>query len=159
MSRLLDGEVDHVVKRTVLSDSDEYRLVVSRCVDGREAVRTRWETVGDIRRDDTVDCSSVDTLEERERVRVRRGRLVQAAERLDNDVRVTNDVSGRVDLLRRTVVVVCGVHEVTSLKIVDSHRDGKRSVRLNGSEVSRECELGGWHVRRRRDDTHRCRVA
>lgn len=146
--RLLDGEVDHVVERTVLGNSNEHWLVVRRSVDGRHAVGTRGETTRNIRADNAIDRRAVDTLEESELGR-RQGRgLVQRLKLLNDDVRVANDVALRVHLLRRRVVVRVRVHEVARLEVVDRHRDGECLVGLDRVEVLRVRELGGRHVRR-----------
>lgn len=143
----------------MLGHSDEYRLLIGRRVDGRHAVSTCWETVRNIRREDTVNRRCPNTLEERERVRVRRGRLVEGVQLLNSNSSVTNDVPSRVHLLRRAVVVFLLVDKVASLKVADGHRDREIGVSLDGSEVYRESELQGWHVCHRCNDTHRCRVA
>jgi len=57
------GEVNAVIKRTVLSDSNKSGRVVRICVHGAQTVVTGGETIGDRLRYDSVDSATVDTLE------------------------------------------------------------------------------------------------
>ncbi len=151
--------VDHVIKRTVLSNSNKDRLMVSSAVDGRETVDTSRETIADIGAENTALGSIVKTLEERELGRVSRRRRVNRVNCLNDNVRVTCDVAGRVDLLRRSKVILIGVDEVTGLEVVNRHLDSEGGVGLDGAHVDGEDELGRWHVGRGSNDTHRRRVA
>lgn len=58
-------EVDHVVERAVLCDSDEHRLVVRGRVDRAHAVEAGVETTRNVGSDDTVRRRLVDTLHRR----------------------------------------------------------------------------------------------
>lgn len=78
--------VDLIVKRTVLSNSDEDGLMVRSSVDGGEAVGASRETVGDVSSENTVLSSVVKTLEEGEDGGVSGGGLRGTAEQLDDDV-------------------------------------------------------------------------
>jgi hypothetical protein len=143
----------------MLSDRNEHRLMVRRRVDTRKPVHTRGEPIRHVGRNDTILLRTVDALEERELVRVCRGRLVEGLELLDDDVRVADDLSLCVHLLGCGVVVGLRVDEVACLDVVERHLDRERLVGLDGPAVRREHELRGRHVRRRGDDTHRSRVA
>lgn len=81
----------------MLSDGDEDRLMVRCSVDRGHTVDTSRETSGDVGGDDTADCCTVDTLEEGELGRVQGGSLSERVERLNDDVRVTNDITLSVD--------------------------------------------------------------
>lgn len=133
--------------------------MVRRSVDRGETVEARAETTSNIDGDDTVSSRGVDTLEERELDVVQGGGLVECLELLNDEMRVADDVTSAVDSLGRSEVVGLSVDEVTSLEMVESHRDGKRLVRSDGLSVRREGELRGGHVRLCGDDTHRRRVA
>ena len=82
-----DGEVDDVVKETVLGLGDENRLVVSRSVDATETVNTSRESSGDLDVEVALRvCRGVDTLEERGLSVVERRSLAHALELLDDEV-------------------------------------------------------------------------
>lgn len=84
----------------MLRDGDERRLVVRRGVDGRDLVEASGETGRHGGAELAVDRGVVEALEERELGRVRRRRLVESGELLDDNVRVANDLALRVDLER-----------------------------------------------------------
>lgn len=86
-----DSEVNHIIKRAMLSNGDKYRLMVSGRIDGREAVDASGKTVRDVGSDHAALSSTVDTLEECEASRVGWCGLVQRVELLNDDVCVTND--------------------------------------------------------------------
>jgi len=157
--RLLDSEVNHIIQRPVLSNSNQYRLVVRRGVDARKPVRAGGETRRDVRSEHAALRRGVQALEERELGRVRRGRLVERRQLLDDDMAVPLYLPLRVRELRRGKVVLLRVHEEARVQVVDRHLDRERRVRLDGAQVLRELELGARHVRRRRDHTHRRGVA
>ena len=143
----------------MLSDGDESRLMVSSGVDRSETVDTSGETVGNISSQDTVSGLVVQTLEEGETSGVGGVGLGQGLQLLNNDVRVTLDIASTVNLLGSSEVVLLGVGEESSLEVGDGHRDGERSVGLDGIAVLGVLELGGRHVSLSSDDTHGCRVA
>lgn len=154
-----DTYVDHVIETTVLRNRDKHRLVVSSRVDRRQAVGSRRETTSDVGGESAVLGGIVETLEERELLRVRDRRLLERVEEVDDDVRVALDVAVRLDDLRRREVVLVRVHEETSLKVVDVHGNRERRVLVDDRAVSREDELRRRHVALRGDDTHRRGVA
>ena len=128
-------------------------------VDARNAVRALRQTISDLSSEHTTLRLVVQTLEERKRARVRRGRVLHAVHLLDHDVRVSLDVAGVVDLLGRGEVVLRCVHEVARDEVLDRHLDGEVRVRGDGGAALREHELGRGHVRERGDDAHWRRVA
>ena len=146
--------VDHVVERTALCNSDERGLVVCGRVDGRKTVGASRETASHISGEDTVGRDAVETLEEHELGRVRDSGLRDAAELLDDDVRVALDEPGRVHDLRRHVERRRGVREVARLEVVDRHLDREVCVRGDGATVRREHELGRRHLGLSGDETH-----
>jgi hypothetical protein len=164
----------------VLRDGDERRLVVRRRVDGGDLVRAGRQAAGDLDGELAVDGRVVEALEERELGRVRRRRLAERGELLDDDVRVADDLALAVDLLRRAEVVLLCVNERawdaiirqlqlvgqtrirkhTRLQVLDRELDGERRVRLDRLVAVRgEDELARGHDRLRRDLAHRRRVA
>ncbi len=68
--------VDHIVERTVLSNSDQDGLMVRCGVDRSKTIAASRETVRDVSGQDTVVGLVVETLEESEDVRVRWGGLL-----------------------------------------------------------------------------------
>jgi len=58
------GEVNAIIKETVLSDSNKSGRMVRICVHGAQTIVSGGETIGDRLRHDAVDGSSVDTLKE-----------------------------------------------------------------------------------------------
>ena len=151
---LMKTHVDHVIKRAMLRDSNEDRLVVRRGVDRGQAVHTRGETRSDVCTDNAINRGGVDTLEECEDAGVRRGGLVDRVQFLNDDVRVADDGALCIDLLGRGVVVGLSVHERAGLDVVDRHVDCEGLVGWDRTEVRWERELRGRHVRRRSDNTH-----
>lgn len=125
----------------MLGNGNEHRLVISRCVDRCEAVEASREAIRDVRSDDTVDCCSVNTLEECKDIRVRRGRLVEGGQLLNNNVRVADNAATRVDLLRCTVVVALCIDKVTCIEVVDRHLDGELLVCWDRRAIGREDKL------------------
>jgi hypothetical protein len=151
--------VDHVIQGTMLSNSDKNRLVVRSRVDRRQPVGTRRETTSDIGGKNTVLCCIIETLEERELLRVRHGRLGERVQEVNNDVRVSLNAAIAGDLLRRREVVLLSVHEEAGVKVVDRHLDRERLILVESLTVHREDELRRGHLRLGSNDTHRRRVA
>lgn len=129
-----------------MSDRYDDGLMVGCSVDRGQAVGTSRKTVSDVRSEDTSLGNTVETLEKGKATGIGGGGLLKRVEELDNDVRVTNDLSATVQLLRSGKVVLLGVDKVTSLHVANGHLDGERSVGCNGSKVLGEDKLGGWHV-------------
>lgn len=77
----------------MLSDGDQYRLVIRRSVDAGNAVDTDWETVGDAGRENSVDGSIIDTLEEGKCSWSGRCGLSDVLEFLNNKVCVASNVA------------------------------------------------------------------
>lgn len=107
------AHVDSIIERSVLSNGHKGRLVVSSSVDGGELVHSSGQSSGNISSKLTIYCSSVETLEEGEFRGVSRCSLVEGTQCLDDNVRVTDDLSSRVQLLRCSEVVLLGIYEVT----------------------------------------------
>ncbi len=101
----------------------------------------------------------VQTLEERELRVVEGSGGRKGRKRLDDDVRVTNDVACRVDRLRGREVVGLRVHERTRLELVDRDGDREVLVRGDGTKVRWARELRGGHVLLTSNDAHRRWVA
>ena len=147
--------LDHIIKRTVLRDCNENRLMVRSSIDSRHPINTLRQPALDGRRELAVLRNRVQAGEERELVGVRRLGLVEARDLLDDDVRVAEDKTrGRVDLLGRGEEVRVGVHEPARLEVLDCEHDREVCVRRNGAEVRRADELGRGHRGCRRNHTH-----
>jgi len=134
-------------------------LVVRRCIDGAELVETSWETFVDTGSDYTIDCRSVDSLEERKGLRISRCLLVERIQLLDNNMRMPNDLSLAIQLLRSREIVGRGINEIAGLHFLNSHRDIERRVSLDGAKVLWVCELGARHVIGTGDGADRDRIA
>lgn len=68
----------------MLRNRDDHRLVVGRRVDRAHAVGSCGDTGGNVHGEDTVNSSSIDTLEEEELLGVSGRDLVQRRESLDD---------------------------------------------------------------------------
>ncbi len=148
-----------VIESTVLSNSDESRLVVGSGVNRRKTIGTSRETLGNIGSQNTTLSSSVKTLEVDKLGGVGRSGLRERLDGVDSNVRVADDITRAIHLLRSSEIVGVRVHEVTRLEVLDLHRNGERSVGLNDLAVHWVRELGGWHLRLSGDNTHGCGVA
>jgi hypothetical protein len=133
-------------------------MVRSR-VDRRHLISARREPIGDIGGQDAVHRSGIETLEEGERRRVSGCRLRERRERLDNDVRVADDLALAVRLLGRSKVILLGVDKVPGFHALNRECDRKVLVRRDRSAVRRELELGRRHVGRAGYDAYRHRIA
>jgi hypothetical protein len=154
-----DFEVNDVIEGAVLSDSDESRLVVSSGVDGRYLVGTSGETTSNISGKDATLGGGVQALEEREDVGVGDVSGLESIDFLDNDVGVTDEGTGVVDLLRGSIVVLLSVDEITRDQVVDLHLDSEGRIGLEGLEVLRELELRAGHLVGGEDAANDGRVA
>lgn len=139
----------------MLRNSDKHRLMVRRAVNGRHAVCARGQA-RDLRRQHTILRLAVQPFEERKLAGVQRRRVRERFELLNDDMRVTDNVALTVDGLRRGEVVRVSVDEVARREVVDGEFDGEVRVRVDGAHILWELELGGGHVVRRGDHTHRC---
>lgn len=144
----------------MLGDGDEHRLVVRRRVDRAHLVEALRQTRRDGDRQDTVDCRIVHALEEGKLVGVAWLGLLEAREGLDDHMRMANNVPVLVNLLGRGKVRRGRVGEGAGGEVLDRELDVERRVRGGDvAQVGRVLEFHGRHVRRRRDDAHRRRVA
>lgn len=123
-------------------------------VDGAEAVGTSGKTVGDVSSENTVLGRIVQTLEEGEDSGVGGGGLLNAGQELNDDVRVTLNISTAVRELGGGEVVLVRVHEESSLEVGDGHGDREGGVGLDDITVLGGLELGRRHVRLCGDHTH-----
>jgi len=149
-------------------------------VDGEETVGTSGEALGDVSSNNTVAIrGSVDALEEREPGGIGGLSLVERGEELDDNVSVTDDDAGVIDLSRSGVVVALGVREetelyrevasvgrttprsyaATHLHVLNFHLDGEGFIRRDSAEVLGENKLGAGDVRLGNDAAHRNDVA
>lgn len=127
--------------------------MVRRRVDRCHPVRPSWKATRHIDRNRAIHRRTIHALKERELRRVRRRRLGEGIELLNDDVRVADDVALGVDLLRGGVVVRFGVDEVTGFEVGDGHGDVEVLVCGDVVEVLRVREFTGGDVRRCGNDT------
>lgn len=143
----------------MLCNSNKTWHVVRISVDRTDTINAIGETVRDRLGYDTVDCSTVNALEECENVGVLGSRRREGANVLDSEMGVADDGALGVNLLGSGVVVGLSVDEIAGVEVVDRHRDGESGVGLDVLTVHGRHKLGRWHVRSRSDDTHWCGVA
>jgi hypothetical protein len=124
----LYGEVGAIFKSTVLSIADEGDLMVRGSVDRAHAVDTSGQAVGDGSSEDIILGSIVKALEEGKSGGVEGLGGLQIGHLLDGDVRVADEDTLVIDLLRSRVVVGLGVDKVTSDEVQDLHLDGEGLV-------------------------------
>jgi len=125
----------------VLSKGTDDGLMVSGGVNREETVSSRGETGGDISSKLAVCGGSVQTLEELEDGGVSGVGIEDTVNSLDDDVRVTNDLTLAVQLLGSSEVVDVGVDKVTSLEVADRHGDREVGVFSDVLQVGRGDEL------------------
>jgi hypothetical protein len=95
---------------------------------------------------DPVHGCSVQAFEEGELGWVGGGGLLERTNVFDHNMRVTNDLAIRVQLLGGCKVVLFGVHEEAGLHPLNGELDGKVRVCLDCAKVRREHEFGTGHV-------------
>ena len=137
--------IDGVFRGSVLRNGEEDRLMIGSGVDGGQFVDAGRKSLGNIRGEDAIDRSAVQALEERKPLQVIRGRLRERGEQLHDDVRVAPDQALSVQLLGRRIVVLLCVDEITSLQVLNRHRDREGRVGPERSKVGRERELARGH--------------
>lgn len=93
--------------------------MVCRGGDGRHLINTSGQALGDIGGELAVGGDTIETLEEREDTRVGGCGRVERWDRLNDDVIVSDDLPGVVQLLRSGVVGVGSVGKGTSLHSVN----------------------------------------
>ena len=133
--------IDHVIKRPVLGDRPQNRLVICAGIDGRKTIGSGCKTPSNIRSKNTADSCRIKTFEEGERGWVGNGCRCQRIKFLHDDVRVTNYGTSTVNLTRSSVIVGCGVHKVTSDHVLNRHLDSKRLFSRDRATVSRELKF------------------
>jgi len=153
-----NGKVDDIIEGTVLSNSDESRLMVGGGVDGSSTVNTSGEATSDGSGKNSVYSRIVQTLEERELGRVRNGSGGEGINLLNHDMRMRNEDALSINLRRGSEVVGRGVDEVAGLHVSDGDIDGKVSIGLNGVEIRRVLEFGRRHGSSGENPTHDRRV-
>lgn len=131
--------------------------MVGSSVNGAETVSTRIQSVGNLSGERVA--TRIQSLEEGELARVGRLRLGDGSKLLNDNVRVTLDISGLVNLLRSREIGFLCIGEVTSLEMLELELDSEGLVGLNFSIVQRELELARGNVGGGGDDSHGSRVA
>ncbi len=154
-----DTHVNNIIQHTVLGDTNQSRLVVSGGIDGTHSVNTSRKTIGNISRQDTIDGSVVETLEEGKVLGVGDSRRCQAVDLLNNNVRMSLKNATAIGERGCGEVVLLSVDEETSLEVVDLHLDRELLVGLDLIQVLRVLEFGRGSLVLRNDNTHDGRVA
>jgi hypothetical protein len=103
--------------------------------------------------------SIVEPLEKREHSRIQNFRRVKCRHLLDDDMRVTLNETLVIQLLRRRIIILLCIYEVSRLEVLDFHLNGELLICWYCAAVLREYEFGRWHPIFGRNDTHRSRVA
>lgn len=137
-----DSEINRIIERAMLSDGGDNRLMVRRCIDGRELIKACGKTVGDISSEFTAHSGGIQALEESELFGIGGRGLVERSELLDNDVRVTLDLTLCVELLGCGKVVLLRVDEETGLHVLDLHLHREWRISFQSPKVLGEGELG-----------------
>jgi hypothetical protein len=120
--------------------------MVCSSVDRAESVGASGKTSSYISCENTSLSGIVQSLEESKFSRVGWGSLVKSLQSLDDNMRMADDLTLSVQLLRSCEVVLLGVDEGTGLHVIDSHANGKRGVGCDGVTILGVRELGGWHI-------------
>lgn len=151
--------IDDIIQRSVLSNWGDSRLVIRRTVDRGEPVYACWQPICDVCSQNTTLRRCIQTLEERELLRVGNLSRSQRINFLDHDVRVSFDHALSVQLLWRSKVVRLSINKVARLEILDSHGDSEGLVGGDGAQVGRERKLRRGHEVNTGDDTNGSWVA
>lgn len=130
----------------MLSDGHNDGLMVGGGVDRRELVKSWRKTGGNISSQLSTGSSSVQALEESELLGVAGLSLIKRVQSLNNDVRVSFDLTLCIKLLRSSEVVGLRIDEEPSLHVLNRHLDGERRASLDSAKVLRKDELGRRHV-------------
>ena len=143
-----DGELVAVILSTTLGDGHQDGLVVGGGEHGADTVIAGGQTTSDGSGEETVAVAGiVDALEEDEAGGVKglvRGQ--RAAQVLDSDVSVANDVALAIEVLGGGVVGALSVSERARGEVVDLDLDVKVLVGLDVSVVRRVAEDGRDHA-------------
>ena len=134
--------INRIIERTMLSDGGDNRLMVGRCIDGRELIKACGKTVGDIGSEFTAHSGGIQTLEESKLFGIGGSGLVERSELLDNDMRVALDLTLCVELLGCGKVVLLRVDEETGLHVLDLHLHCEWRIGFQSPKVLGEGELG-----------------
>lgn len=153
-----NGEVNSIIYGSTLGNWYNNPLVIRGGSDRREPICTSRKAAGDISSKLAVGCNTVQTLEESKDARIRGLRRAKGWNRFNDDVVVSNNLPGVVQLLRRSEVGGGCVGEVSSLHPLCVQDNSKCSVGVHISTIGRELELAGRHIVDTRNITHRCRV-
>jgi len=100
-------------------------------VDRTDTINAIRETIRDRLGYDTVDCSTVNALEECENIGVLGCCRREGANVLDSEMGVADDGTLGVNLLGTSVVVGLSVDKIAGLEVVDRHGDGESGVGLD----------------------------
>ena len=143
----------------MLRDSNKHWLMVCCSVNCGHTIGPRRKPSGYCNAQDAISRRSVHTLEKCEFSGVRRIRVFESVNALDDDMRMAGNVSAVVNLLGcREIIGVC-IDKVACVKMLDRKVDGERRVGLDSIEILWRLELCGWNVVHRRDNAHWSSVA
>jgi len=156
----LDGEVDTIVERAVLSDTNETRLVVGARHDGAQSVvssRKARDVSGQLV---ILIKRRIETLEEHEDSWVLRGGRSRRRNTLHDHVAVADDDSLVINGLRRRIVLGVGIGEEPSMEVVDRQPQRERlTVRQARVLIWREDKLARGLFVLGTETAHRGRAA
>lgn len=110
-------------------------------VNRRNLVRASREAFVDGGSKDTVFGFVVQAFEEREDIGIGGLRGVDRVDLLNNNVRVTSDLTSIIELLWGSEIVLLGICEKSSFHALDSHFNSESLVLLNVLQVLGEDEF------------------
>lgn len=154
-----NSEVNSIIHGSTLGNWHNDALVVRSGGDRREPICTSREAVGNIGSKLAIGSNTVETLEERKDTRVCGLRRTERWDRFNDDVVVSDNLPGIIQLLRCSEVGGVSVGEVSSLHPLCVQDNGERSVGVHVTAIGRELELAGRHIVDTRNITHWRRVA
>lgn len=154
-----NSEIYGVIDGPSLSNGHNNTLMVRSSGYGREPVCTSGKASGNVSSELSVDSSVIETLEEGEDAWIRGLCRGKGRNRFNNDVVVSDDLPGVVQLLRSGEVGGLGVSEGTRLHSLRIQDNSERGVGIDVAAIWRELEFAGRHIVDTRNVTHRRRIA
>jgi len=112
--------------------------MVRRSVDRGQLVNTGCKAFVDSRRQLPIHRNPIQALEESKCLGVGRLSLGERGQLLNNDVRVSSDLTSAIDLLRSTKVIGLRIDKVARLQIIDVHFNSEGLIGRDGAEILRK---------------------
>lgn len=156
-----DCKTDTVILGTTLSDGHDHRLMIGSSKHGAETIVASRQTTGNICGEKALAVPSIiDTLEESKLACIqRRSRAERTAEVLYSDMRMANDVTRAIQVLRGGIVRAIRISEGTGVEISDLDLNLKVRVCLDVVVILWVDQNAGNHLGLGGDITHHNTVA